>query len=1223
MQKKIYINCLILVLVLIFYFITYKVSYNHKNQSEINNEVSLFQEQFLNYEKLLLSNLANISLDIKTNGLEYVLSNKNFSANEFKYFVFYIFKNDTLIFWSDNSIPINNHNQIKQLDDGSLFQTANSYVYLSKNVVEDYIVYGFIPIYFQYHYQNKFLQNKFSQNFENFHYFDLCFEPKSSNYIKNLAGKNLFNLCYNSNPQHLMKHSVLTLFAFSVSVFLLILLIFRLFNQIKLRWHFKAVLILIILVLLRYLQIKFRFPDFLYSNDLFNPVYYAWNLYFSSLGDVFLNIYTLFVFALLFYFKFNQRAVIVINSIKANFLAYISSLSIIIVFYLVYLVLRSLIFHSVLNISFNDIFKFQVIDIIGFVIIVLLMFVFMKISFIFLLFIRTNTRTHKRKIIQIFLFLLSTFAMYCFESELLLPLVFLFIFYIISLILKPEVFSLSKTFAILTIVLFTFSNGFLINKFNYEKEKLDRKLFAFQKSSEQDPILEFLFIDIESRIQNDTVFINLFKNKSTTEEELEKYLAGSYFGGYFSNYHFQVTLCKPGEFMLLLPSNIKTECKLYFESLKSNLGNTTNVNNLWFLNDGTGRSSYLFEINLSNKINIDDDTLPKSVLYIELVRIPKIAGLGLPELLVDEKIISRNTRYEYSYAKYFNSQLIHQFGDYFYPLNFQVDDKGEFFKLNNFSHYLYRINDQQFIIVSSKIKTTPELLSVFSYLFLIFIVGYYLLTVIVIFIANKLRFRFISFKAKLQTATVLLVIVSFIVAGVISINYFVKYNNDKKNEAIREKSFSLLIDIEHRLSQYDELTVDDRHYLTDILVKLSNVFFTDINLYSPGGELLATSRPQVFNFGLLSNRINSQYFFNATKSGSPFFLHEEYIGNLEFSSAYLPFFNYNNQLIAYLNLPYFAKEAELQRDISTFLVTFINFYVFLIVLAIILALVAAKYITLPLKLISEKLRKIKPGQINEKIFWKQQDEIGVLVNEYNKMIEQLETSTNQLMQSERESAWKEMAKQIAHEIKNPLTPMKLSLQNLNRAWNDGLPDYENRLRRTSQTLIEQIDTLAKIADEFSNFARLREPKLVETNLITIIHDIINLYESEKINIKLNHDTSSEYKIMADDRLLIQVFNNIVKNAVQSIPEAKNGEIEISLIRNEKNIEVRVVDNGVGISEDYIHKVFSPYFTSKTGGTGLGLAITKEILVSMNSEITFNSKFNHGTEFIICFPLNLE
>jgi len=332
----------------------------------------------------------------------------------------------------------------------------------------------------------------------------------------------------------------------------------------------------------------------------------------------------------------------------------------------------------------------------------------------------------------------------------------------------------------------------------------------------------------------------------------------------------------------------------------------------------------------------------------------------------------------------------------------------------------------------------------------------------------------------------------------------------------------------------------------------------------------------------------------------------------------MPFRNKDSKMNAYLNLPFFAKQDELTNDITTFLVAFIYIYVILIAFSIYLALVISNYITKPIELIREKIGKLKLGKTEEKIEWKRQDEIGSLVAEYNRMVDELTQSAELLARSERESAWREMAKQIAHEIKNPLTPMKLSVQYLQKAWDEKVPDWDKRLKHFSNTIIEQINSLSVIAPEFSDFAKMPRSNFQRIDLAEIIGNSIGIFKASS-RIKFDFTPGGEYFIFADKEQLLRVFNNLIKNSIQAIPVAKDGLIKIILSSDETSLYIHLMDNGKGIPKEMQKKVFYPNFTTKSGGMGLGLAMVKNIIENSGGTISFESEEAVGTTFKISLP----
>jgi two-component system, NtrC family, nitrogen regulation sensor histidine kinase NtrY len=448
--------------------------------------------------------------------------------------------------------------------------------------------------------------------------------------------------------------------------------------------------------------------------------------------------------------------------------------------------------------------------------------------------------------------------------------------------------------------------------------------------------------------------------------------------------------------------------------------------------------------------------------------------------------------------------------------------------------------------------------------------------------------------------------------------YFIKnkYTNDLR-KSISDQVNALWYMVNESLissMQNQNLFTEEQFVVLDQLVKNTNI---DFNLFSSDGTIVYSSQPKIFEKGIVSKRMNPEAYFTIREEGPTQFIHPENAGLLKYISAYAPFTDPAGNIVAILNLPYLEKQNELNKDVSVFLSALVNIYVLLFALAVIVTLFISSQIARPLLLIRENMSGIKFGSVNEKIDYSDNDEIGQLVHEYNRMIDELIVSADKLAQSERESAWREMARQVAHEIKNPLTPMKLSVQHLHRAFKDKGFGEDPIVDRISSTLIQQIDTLSNIATAFSNFARMPNPVLSRTNVNETLNQVIQLY-SDGIEIELKSDEENAF-ILADKDQLIGIFSNLLKNAIQSIDAGVKGKVNVLLSRQDGCIVVEIRDNGVGIPEDQRDKIFIPSFTTKSSGMGLGLAITKKLVESASGKIWFTSIYGNGTSFFVSFP----
>jgi len=455
----------------------------------------------------------------------------------------------------------------------------------------------------------------------------------------------------------------------------------------------------------------------------------------------------------------------------------------------------------------------------------------------------------------------------------------------------------------------------------------------------------------------------------------------------------------------------------------------------------------------------------------------------------------------------------------------------------------------------------------------------------------------------------------------IATRYYIESNFREKNRSqLAEKSQSVLLELKNKTSEEEQLNYDMSDLLNRMLSQFSYIFFTDINIYTPEGNLLASSQLRMFNEGLLSRTINPSAYLHLKHLDQVEFIHEEQVGSLEYISAYTPLYNKRGKLLAYVNLPYFAKQAELENELSSFLEAVINIFVLLFIISILIALTASQWITAPLRIIRSELAAVDLQKTNRMIAYSGSDEIGSLVNEYNAKVAELEHNAEKLAQTQREVAWREMAKQVAHEIKNPLTPMKLSIQHLERTIQSGKKPDESEVKRLAKNLIEQIDTLTGIANAFSDFAKMPKSKKEKVDLAEVVENSMSLFDKfQHIRLSFKNSVSGSALVLSDRDQLLRVMNNLLKNAIQAASDSSDPVIDVTLFEVDNYFQISVEDNGPGISEQVQDRIFVPNFTTKTRGMGLGLAISKNIIEQFGGKIWFETNEGRGTTFHFKLP----
>jgi signal transduction histidine kinase len=1140
-----------------------------------------------------------------------------------------VYQNDTLKYWSGNSVTAPFILSESLLEKSKTVKTENGWYEIRKQLLKDFTIFGLIKIKNNFSYENKYLKNEFRTGLEIPPSVKLSPIPVSQGKnIKDINGEYVFSLVPVNKVITKDENSSVIAILFFLSLTFLLIFINQIFVKIseKKYSYFITLFISVILIVGRYFMMKYKFPFFFYSLKFFTPEIYAGNQIFPYLGDLLMNSF------LLLFLTVNIFRIIPLDKFfesTFNKSKYFSDF--LIVFFLIltslYLnfivkLIQNLINNSNISFQIYKVLDFNTFSMSAYIIIAVLLTSFIvPVDRIIKIVSHHSTFKIKKYIILISIILAGVIDFLIIPET---------IYYTFSLFFAVIVFvtliRFFKTeynyfsFIILIVIISSFSILY-ITKNVVNKQKNIQKILITQLIDERDDVAELLLHEIEKRFEQDTVLINkLITIVPNQKLIIHDYLNRKYFTGFWKKYKLTVTLC--GNTELYSQANQEDNCKEWYANELQQYGHKIEETNFWFLDEGNASITYFGYYKVPYKYDPQNITL-----YIRLVEklVPNV--LGYPELLIDEANKTVSVFDQYSYAKYRNGDLISKSGKYQYDLadiQFKIPEKTGFKEFDQYRHYIFSNKSGARIVLSQEKIREVDLIISFAYIFVFFnlLVLISILTINYKFIVKQLE---PDFKNRIQFSLIFILIISFLLFGAGTVYYAKTQEKDVRNKEMTEKIQSVLTELEHKLNVEKKLTPhwksESYDHLDELLVKFSQVFFTDINLYDLNGFLLATSRPEIFQKGLISNRMNQRAFTELEHKGKAQFIQKENIGSLEYSSVYIPLKNIENKVIAYINLPYFASDNNLQKNISNLLITTINIYVVLFLITILIAVVISNQITKPLRMLQSKFKAVQLGKKHQEIIYNKKDEIGGLVKEYNLMVTKLEQSVKQLAESERESAWREMAKQIAHEIKNPLTPMKLSVQLLQRSWKDNKEDFEKRLTNVSQTLIEQIDTLSSIASEFSAFAKMPKPQDEEVDLPAKIASVVQLFENTKdVKIEADFHQNEKVRILADKEQLSRVFINIIKNGIQSIPEGLQGRIYIELTTYGNSVKVTIEDNGSGISESRKDKLFQPSFTTKTKGMGMGLAIVKNIINNANGEIWFESEEGKGTKFFVEFPM---
>ena len=475
--------------------------------------------------------------------------------------------------------------------------------------------------------------------------------------------------------------------------------------------------------------------------------------------------------------------------------------------------------------------------------------------------------------------------------------------------------------------------------------------------------------------------------------------------------------------------------------------------------------------------------------------------------------------------------------------------------------------------------------------------------------------RLPSLRARIFIALIFLVMVaSLLIAGVTIVQYSEQSNTyheqrlERKENQLKKRLKYLLESTPLDVESANIATVFQPH-----LKETADVLNINFRLYSLSGDLLCSSQlmestpPQTLSAAILARlqpNTGERLIDVSTTDG------------VTTRSSFSYIYDLNEQPLAIVNVPYFDDDSLSSMELNAFLIRLVQVYVIMLIIAIVLAFFVSFYITRHFETISIKLNQTKLSKTNSKIeLTKASREISALVSAYNHMVDELEASAVKLAKSQREVAWREMAKQVAHEIKNPLTPMRLSIQHFEQQVAKGSSEWNEKVHEFSQSLIQQIDTMSAIASTFSQFATMPTGQSERINVKEVVGRALELYADAPISFQADVDAYAHF----DATQLVRIINNLINNAIQACEEVKQPQIRVTITTEKKGIVLAVEDNGKGIPKDLQDRIFEPTFTTKTSGMGLGLSMVKSIVETYDGAVVFDSTPDAFTRFELRIP----
>jgi len=1151
------------------------------------------------------------------------------------HFPYFIYENGKLIYWSDHRY-IPEYSGIKGIYNSGLL-AQNNHISLAKKQVFYYQgkkleLISLVPVYQKIRNENDYLKSEFHKEIF----------PTSPLTIGNSASSSVYLNIHDAQQHFLfsvvpprienlnapvLSDTTIWLVVFGI-LFLSIYIFFLVINLAKNKsFEIAVLIILIFLALIRWSMIHNSLPFAINDSDLFNPKFFAINQISPSLGDLLVNTISfaiLLSYVTIYYSKSNIYRLLLMSS--KGLKSFITVLMVIVsnlATYLTYNLLSSLYEKSsyVLDYSFSTSFSELKLATIVFVVLLFIVF-FLVQHFLISIFLRLNIDRKSGLFHWLYGLLFSTFVLIYFgQTWYIYTLVsgyfFLSYYFKLPRFLQSIKYNTSIYF-FLGAFIYSLLSVQVIQNESIKKSIFDKQNFGLRYLAENDALGEGLLNKVLLGIKSDTSIQNSIHRKLLPKQAVASLVKEKHLDIYFDKYNTNILSFDTNGNQLSIHKDQPTlsdfDKKYKLEKYQ------TDNKNIFFVNE-TGNQfikQYIVFVPLDSK----DGTI-----ILDLRLKDNNAESVYLELLMENKFVQNPDSKKYSYALFDRqNKLIYTYGKFNYLkfLDTNILKKPALFqngvRFENFEHQGVRGQNGRQIVISSESQLWKSLLSDFSFLYLILV-----LIISVIILLYALRIGFISVKMNFSTKiqiylnaafylTFLLIL--FAIIGVIRSTLL----NIQGNFYL-ENTKNISSTIRLHLQNLDEKKSSQAFFNQEV-DKLSRDTKSDITLFNLNGKLVYSSRPLIYNYHLLSERINPLAYQGIIEEHKTEMLVNESLGKLKYKTAYLIIKGSDNKRLGVIGIPFFDSSRTLEMQLKEVFTTILSICIALFLILLALSYFASGSLTYPLKMVAQKIKKTSLNRQNEPIIWEANDEIGVLTKSYNKMVKMLEESKDALSQSEKQTAWREMAKQVAHEIKNPLTPMKLSIQQLQRTLSSLDESSQKRIERALGSLTEQIDNISEIANSFSEFAKMPVPRTEVFELSNLVQRSAYLYaQNNNLNLSIEVNDKDLY-VKSDHNLINRVVTNLILNGIQSVPEGRKPEIKVKVYRNDKDkfaiIEVR--DNGSGIPDYLRNKVFIPNFSTKIGGSGLGLAMAKRGVEHSGGNLWFETEEGKGTTFYVDLPL---
>lgn len=1136
-----------------------------------------------------------------------------------KYFDLFYYENQSLKYWTDFKTIIPYHLLPKEEKFTYLTYKGNKYLVKKKNLKAKREVYAVLQLYQEFPFENQYLKPAFNENVFPGQNFEL-YHSKKENQV-NYNGEYLFSIHGTESKEWVPAYiNWLTVFLYVISLIIIVILLILYTIQLAVRGNFAIGLSILTagLIAVRYIMIIREFPFNVIHISIFDSANFTDGFLNPSMGDLFLNLLSVLIVVLYIQFglkystilkKFLISKSIVVWTVVVSVITFLSLAS----FRSVYDNTRNILNNSQIELDIVTSISFDELRIIALVVFFITGLIFFFIQYLNLKLIKRLYQRSKWAFAVAIVLALLSYNIYNTKHfwffVLLLTVLWLVSSNFNAIRYLGRVRYLTFLYFFLVAIMTSVVGGFAIYKqFEFDEETEKRK-FANNLLIERDIMGEYLLSQTIERIKKNDFLATRMYSDQLAKGKISETINKHYLVDYFDRYHGKVHL-----FDATGSPFSQNESDLNIEDfLADKIGEQgkTDYLNIYYVKKTGVQDRYFVSIPIERFNRL------LGTIVIELTLKRYVSRSVYSELLVENKYSgASSTKFDYAY--YENGRVLMKVGNFNFERNFDTkyfDDSNIFgsgIEVDEYHHLGVETKSGKKIVITSPNYKVADILSNFSFLFLIHVLG---ITILIFvyrysFSSNKKEFYF---STKIQLYLGASFFIPLLIVSVAILNSLNSSYKEEINKSYQKRASRIEENINDLLEQFFEGRMNE-NAVSLRLSNISEIVQNEVYIYDVNGNLVVFSQPHIYDLEILSHQINPVALMEIIYNKKEQVVLDESIGGLDYKTSYLSIKdNKTNELIGLMGMPFFESKNHLIRQQIEVFTSLINIFILIFIVSLIVAYFAVKILTDPLKLLTQKIKKTSFSDLNQPLEYESKDEIGILVDEYNQMLRKFEESKTALARSEKEAAWKTIAQQVAHEIKNPLTPMKLTLQQMQRVIDSDDPSH-----RSINNLLHQVDTLSDIATSFSAFAKMPIPESQPFNIVSVLKESTQLFENEHGKIIVDF-SADELIVIGDRKLTGRIFNNLVINALQSVPKDREPEVTVELSQSRNKVKIAISDNGSGIPEEFHNKIFIPNFTTKVKGSGIGLAISKRGIEHAGGSIWFESS-EEGTTFYIEWPL---